>query len=227
MKFRVGYFIALFLLITTGVPLYLFYFKYNELNAIVISLIFFLALNSLICIWEISLGLNINLIKKDYEKLKGKYKQQRGVAVMNFFLDSLDFTTTFSLPYWSKVWSIYSLFDPSYSNQESFGFFVDVGNGWTTLIPSILFIACIVDHTILDPKVIGMIGLIKFYQELYGTSIYFLSYIYNKRYIGSVLWISLSFVTIANGIWFAFPLLGMYACSQMIMTDTYEIFHLK
>jgi hypothetical protein len=44
-----------------------------------------------------------------------------------------------------------TVFDPSYANRESFGFFIDVGNGFSTIIPTVLFlVGMTVD--ILSPK---------------------------------------------------------------------------
>lgn len=117
----------------------------------------------------------------------------------------------------------YSLYDPSYSNRESFGFFVDVGNGWTTIVPSLMFLIGMMVE-LMDARVLGMIGLAKFYQELYGTCIYFLSFILNKRYVNrSMLEVGL-FVGLSNGLWFVFPLIGMWASATLIMTGNYSVF---
>ena len=53
----------------------------------------------------------------------------------------------------------------SYSDQTTWGFCVDVGNGFTTLVPSILFAACMT-WPLLPARVVGVMGLIKFYQEM-------------------------------------------------------------
>ena len=59
-------------------------------------------------------------------------------AAVDFFLSEFDLTEIMTprgyARRWSEVWSVYSVFDPSYANRESFGFFVDVGNGWTTMV---------------------------------------------------------------------------------------------
>jgi len=127
---NVGAFLILYVLIGTALPIYLHVEQHGRLNIVQAILSFFLSLNILICLWEISLGLNITLIKKDFESLKKKYKHDNWGAVVDLFLEPLTFSKLFSLRFWSKIWSTYSLYDPSYSNRESFGFFVDVGNGW-------------------------------------------------------------------------------------------------
>lgn len=52
--------------------------------------------------------------------------------------------------------SRYATLDPSYAQQGSFGFCVDVGNGFTTLAPSVLF-ALSITRPLLDARVLGMV----------------------------------------------------------------------
>lgn len=184
---------------------------------------FFLNLNILIALWEISLGLNITKILNETKQLKAKYTKNEFKAVMEFFYHPLTIQNCFSFQFWTRVWSTYSLYDPSYSNRESFGFFIDVGNGWTTLLPSLIYLINM-SYDIMPPRALGIMGVMKFYQEFYGTVIYFLSFILNKRYQGKgVVEISL-FVGLSNGLWFVFPLLGMMYSIQMIYSDSFEVF---
>lgn len=198
--------------------------RYNTINIYYASLAFFLPLNTLIGIWEISLGLNINHIHNEYQALSKKYGSNRFNSVIDFFYCSVSLNELFSLKFWSRVWSTYSLYDPSYSNKESFGFFVDVGNGWTTTIPSILFLYCMThDVKFITAQALGLIGFLKFYQELYGTCIYFLSFILNERYKNKSTAEIILFVAFTNGLWFVFPIIGMVVSYYLITTGTYNI----
>lgn len=124
---NVAIILVAYVIITTVLPLYYHYNEHHIFNTSHAALSFFLPLNILICVWEISLGLNIDFIKSEYQTLNAKYKgNKRFGAVMAFFATPVNATNLFSLKFWSKVWSTYSLYDPSYSNRESFGFFVDV-----------------------------------------------------------------------------------------------------
>ena len=71
----------------------------------------------------------------------------------------------------------YAALDPSYADQASFGFCVDVGNGFTTLVPSVLF-AVSITSPLLDARHLGMLGLVMFWQEFYGTCVYFFQYFF-------------------------------------------------
>lgn len=141
MKFLVAHFLVLFIIATfaLSVGFHATYHGKQSLNPHYLALAFFLPLNTLICVWEIALGLHIDFIAKDYAKLKEKFGKAPFNAVIQFFVAQLSISNMLSLKFWTKTWSTYSLYDPSYSNRESFGFFVDVGNGWTTLVPSLLF----------------------------------------------------------------------------------------
>lgn len=79
-------------------------------------------------------------------------------------------------------------------------------------------------YEIIPARVLGMLGLVKFYQEFYGTCIYFLSYVLNKRYKNRSAFEVALFVGFSNGLWFFFPLVGMYASYMMITTDTFAVF---
>jgi hypothetical protein len=220
---QVYHFLIAYVLIGTLVPVYLHYSAHQIVSLSQILMAFFLSLNILISVWEISLGLFIGLIQKDSISLKKKYEKKEFQAVLAFFFQSLSFSEMFSFKFWIKVWSTYSLYDPSYANRESFGFFIDVGNGWSTLIPSFLYLFGMT-YDILPPRALGIMGILKFYQEFYGTIIYFLSFIFNKRYQGKGLVEMALFVGLSNGLWFFFPLFGMIYSVDMIYSDSFSIF---
>ena len=87
---------------------------------------------------------------------------------------------------WLVVWvggsviAHYAIWDPSYADRKSFGFAADVGNGFVTLVPSlILFFG--ITFPILPPVVLGLIGAFIFYQKFYCTTLYFFTYLFNRR----------------------------------------------
>ena len=221
---RVYHFLVSYVLLTTMGPAYYHAQEYGSYNMSQAVMSFFLGMNFLVCIWEIGLGINIDFIYAENKRLTRKYRKNNFGAVMDFFAKPLSLTEMFTLKYWASVWSTYSLYDPSYANRESFGFFVDVGNGWTTLVPTLLFQAAMtidLDSYGLSPLVVGVVGILSFYQEFYGTVIYFLSFFMNKRHMGKGVVEVLLFVGLTNGIWFFCPLLGMSLSYQMIRDGNY------
>ena len=196
---------------------------YHCLNAWQISMGFFCVLNVIISFWEIGLSLHIDYIAAEYKKLKEKYKNSRWNALVAFFNKPTKFADVFSLKYWTIVWSTYSIYDPSYANKESFGFFVDVGNGWTTLVPTLIFLFSMT-FDFLSPRVVGFISILVFYQELYGTIIYILSFTLNNRHHTISLVESIFFIGLSNGLWVVFPAIGMYLSVGLILSDSYLVF---
>lgn len=218
-------FLIVLIVVCTIGPVWLHVIEHGQVSVLQVLLAFFLILNVLICFWEIGLGLHITAIKNDYKKLSDTYGKQRLRAVVDLMNYPLQLQDVVSLLFWSRIWSTYSLYDPSYSNSESFGFFVDVGNGWTTLVPSLLFLYSMTYHELIGARLLGMIGLVSFYQEFYGTCIYFLSFFFNKRHGGKSLFEVVMFVGFSNGLWFLFPLIGMMASFTLIETNSYALFH--
>ena len=139
-------------------------------------------------------------------------------------LTPLSLRDALSFQFWGRIWATYSLYDPSYSNRQSFGFFIDVGNGWTTLVPTLVFQLCMTNNDMLGLSAlhVGLIGLISCYQAWYGTVIYFLSYIMNQRYKGRGVAEVVLFVGLTNGTWFIFPLLSMVTSYTIVATGNFD-----
>jgi len=178
-----------------------------------VSLAFFLGLNAIVCLWEISLFKQTDLVERKhrlYMKQVNAGASALSVATQ-FFTLPVHAGNVFSSQLWAEVWAYYSVFDASYANRQSFGYFVDVGNGFTTLIPTVLFCVAMTAHgdasqsptafgsaaassssllgaafgwhlSFMSARTMGMVGLASFWQELYGTLVYFFSFIQNKRF---------------------------------------------
>ncbi len=182
-------------------------------NPIVTSIIFFNSINLFVAMCEIILGYHIMYIKKDYQDRLKKYgKGKEWDSAFDVLSMPLTLAEVFHGKTWALMWSTYSLFDPSYQNHESFGFFIDVGNGWSTIPPSLYLNYAICYPEKVSPLILGCVVIASYWQMLYGTVIYFLSFFFNKRYEGRSNVVSiLIFVVIVNGIWFFFPSVAIYA----------------
>ena len=197
-------------------------------NGLQATLAFFLVVNLLVCFWEICLGLEIEHIARRSAEQRDMYKGRAMDAAVAFFLRDIDCSSVkevASTKLWSEVWSTYSVFDISYAQRTSFGFFVDVGNGWSTIVPCMWFLLSMtLQGSLGGARLVGIVGLVSFYQMLYGTVIYFSSFIFNRRYRGLTPTEIALFVGCTNGLWFALPLLGMHASVQMIFLDSFAAF---
>ena len=218
---NVLYAIILWLVVTIGGSLLLF--PYDRRNPIIMLMLFFNNLNILIAMCEIILGWRIQTIKDDYKANMKMYAGKEWKCGLDFLLMPLP--NPFCSKSWSKMWSTYAVYDPSYQNNESFGFFIDVGNGWSTIPPCLLWNYAMAYPDSCSPLLVGCVGVASYWQVCYGTIIYLLSYVWNERYRGKSLLENLGFVCFANMIWFWFPLIGIYASVCILKDGNFSVFH--
>jgi len=204
-------------------PLYLHYLHFHTLNMYHIFITLFCSINIMICIWELSLFYYIEHILKEYvyKHLK-QHVEKKQLPQTLFLFQDVKLNEILNLKYWSIVWLTYSIMDYSYANQESYGYFIDSGNGFTTLLPSILWLYGL-SSNIMSPRIFGIIGLLMFYQEFYGTVIYMMSYLVNRRFKGWKISNIITMVIIPNFIWFIFPALGLYISYNLVMENSYNL----
>ena len=187
-----------------------------------LSLLIFNNLNIFIAYCELCLGRHIDIIQSDYQKLLRKYKGKEWSACLEYLTMPIPIHQCLNGRIWSKMWSTYALYDPSYQNHESFGFFIDFGNGISTIPPSLLMNVAMVYP--LSPLLVGCVGIAMYWQVLYGTLIYILSFVYNKRYVGKSLTEVILFVGLSNGIWIVFPTVGIWCCVVILREGNWDVF---
>ena len=203
-------------------PAALHYRAHGVVNTHQLAMAFFFGLNVIIALWELCLFARIDRIRERYEEFLGDYRGREFDRVKDFFFTRISLRQVVSIDTWAEVWASYALFDESYSNKKSFGFFIDVGNGFTTLVPSLLFVAGIT-FDLLPARALGLITLLISYQMFYGTLVYLSSYILNERYRGFELGKVALFVGISNGLWGVFPVWAMWLAVHMIYTDSFAL----
>jgi hypothetical protein len=221
---RVYQIVVLGLAAGTGVPIALHHGAYGVFNVHQMGLAFFLWLNAIVALWEICLYLKIDLIEAQHARFIAEYRGRELDRVKDFFATRVPLARVFSPAVWAELWSSYSVFDPSYAERKSFGFFIDIGNGFSTIAPTLLFLYGMTYEPI-PARALGIVGLLLFYQMWYGTVVYLTSYVMNRRYVGHTGFNVALFVGLSNGLWLTFPLWGAAVCIAMIDAGTYAVFH--
>lgn len=191
---------------------------HGVVNGWQVALAVFLAINTLICFWEMALYFQIDTIEAWHHQPQHTSGRPRG----SFFTSSATLRDLASTRLWARVWSEYARYDPSYADRRSFGFAIDVGNGFSTLIPSLVFFFAMTVPT-LPARVVGLIGALFFYQKFYGTCLYLFTYVFNKRYRGHSPLSIAGMVGGTNGIWLVFPGVGLYVCFQLVMQGRFDL----
>jgi hypothetical protein len=192
-------------------------------NATQIGLASFLVINVLISWWEIALLVCPDEIRSDYEAIKQSYRGRGLVRIGEIFARPIPVLRVLSPCEWKAIWSSYSLFDPGYADRRSFGYNIDVANGLTTIIPSALF-AFGMTFELMPARVLGIVGVIMFWQMFYGTTVYFFQFFHNGRHEGHSVRDLALFVGLTNLLWLVFPAWGVCASIQLILDGTYALF---
>lgn len=188
-----------------------------------IGLIFFLMVNLLVNFWEIGLFVCKDQIRDEYEATKDAYRGREAERFSEMFRKRIPVLKLLSFRQWTEVWSSYALFDPGYASRSSFGFNIDFGNGWSTPVFAGLF-AFGMTFELMPARILGIIGVIMFWQMFYGTVVYFFQFFNAGRHKGHSLGTLVLFIGTSNGLWFIFPLWGLALSIQMILHDSYSLF---
>jgi hypothetical protein len=200
----------------------LHYALYGTTSLIQDLLSFFLSLNLIICYWEICLFLRRDYIERRNGYWIDRQKRTGAVPALEFLGRDIPIRDMFSPTLWADVWATYSLYDGSYADRRTFGFNADVGNGFVTLIPSIILHLGITVK-FLPAQVLGIIGVMMFWQWLYCTFMYWVSFFMAGRHkLISTRDMNL-YIWGTNAPWALFSLLGLYVSIRLILDGNYAI----
>jgi hypothetical protein len=218
---RVWMVILAFVVVGTAVTVALHSQRYGALSIGQLLLALFLWLNLLVTFLEISLYLQIKSIKEQYAEFVPAYRGREFDRLMEFVTAPIRWSDVPRPRRWAEGWATYALFDDAYANQKAFGFWVDTGNGFSTLVPSVVFI-CGLTYDFLPAQWLGIVGVALFWQKFYGTVIYFWAYVYNSQYAGHARR-DVVFVVGLNALWFLGPAWGLVVSISMITSGGFQL----
>ena len=135
----------------------------------------FFSTNLLIAYWELCLYWRRDHIGPRADYWRERCHQTGRTAAHEFMVARVGLNQAFSVNLWADAWAAYCQYDGGYADRGSFGFNVDVGNGLSTAIPTlILYVAFTAGG--LPALAAGIIGLMLFWQVLYLTVVYLFSF---------------------------------------------------
>lgn len=208
------------LLAALGIGHRVYWHEGVDLTYVVFAL--FLSTNLVICFWEICL-----FFRRDYIESRSAYWQQQRLRTgrspaLAFLATKVPLRSAFSPTVWADVWAAYSVYDGSYADRRTYGFNVDVGNGFITAVPTLILYAAFTTE-FLSPLAAGILGVMFFWQWTYATSVYLWSFFIAKRHRdisrGEVYGMILGF----NAPWIVVPLLGLYVSIRLAVDGSYSV----
>ena len=201
----------------------LHYWEHGGLNPAYCILALFFSINLLICYWEICLVLRRDHIADRAEHWRKRQRETGCTPGMEFLTSRVPLRDLLSARLWGDLWSAYSVYDGSYGDHRTYGFNVDMGNGFFTPIPTLLLYAAFtVDF--MPAVYAGILGIALFWQWAYITSLYWVSFhtAGRRRQIGRR-YLYYAYVVAPNSIWILLPLLGLYVSIRLIVDGHYGI----
>jgi hypothetical protein len=215
--------IVVFVVGLTTLHVGLHHAAHGVVNATQASLAFFLVVNLLVNLWEFVLHGEADRIHREYEETLQPYKGREAERAAEYFLSRAPLSRLLSPRTWAGVWSSYALYDRGYADRRSFGWNIDVGNGWSTLVPATVF-AWGMTYDLMPARWLGMLGIAVFWQMFYGTAVYFFQFFNNRNHVGHSAASILAVVGATNGLWFGFPVWALWLCTRLIETNSYAVF---
>ena len=217
-----GLFVGMVLMVLTLVGIGIHYCIHDSFDIIQAILILFLSINIVVCYLEICL-----LIQQDYvdERIEHwrNFVLDTGRSPIIFFLTSkIPLSRAFLPNIWADLWAIYLQLDESYVNRFSYGYNVDIANGFLVPIPTIILYISY-SFGIIPAQIVGIIGVMLYWQLLYGTLVYWNSF-FMKNLQKKTDKLNLYIIVLGfNSQWVLYSLLGLYVSIQMIVNNDYSI----
>ena len=123
---------------------------------------------------------------------------------------------------WADVWATYAQIDGSYADRRTYGYIVDIGNGFLTPVPTLVLYAAFTFDFLPAPTA-GIIGVMLFWQLTFGTSLYWVSFFLAKRHTRLSRREICIYIWTLNSPWLLFALLGLHVSIRLIVDGDYSV----
>ena len=195
---------------------------HGDLNAVHGLFSVFFSLNLLICYWEACLFLRRDYIEKRVLHWHRWQRETGRSPAREFLFTRVPPGRILSPTVWADVWATYSMIDPAYADRRSFGFTADIGNGFLTPVPTLILYAA---YTLgFVPAVLaGIVGVMLFWQWVYVTSLYWVSFIVAHRQAHITRGELFTYIAVPNAVWVLIPAFGLYVSIRLIVEGNYGV----
>lgn len=194
----------------------------GDFNVIHCLFSLFFSLNLLICHWEACLFFRHDYIEARAGYWRGRHRETGRTPAVEFLATRVPLKRILSPTVWADAWATYSMTDPSYTDRRTLGFTVDIGNGFVTPIPTLILYAA---YTLgfLPAIAAGIIGAMLFWQWVYVSSLYWVSFFVAGRHRHVTRQELYTYVIAPNAIWILIPMFGLYVSVRLILDGNYGI----
>lgn len=198
------------------------YYLHGDLDVLHSVLSLFLSINLLISYWEACLFFRRDYIEQRTVYWRNWQRETGRTPAGEFLFKRVPLRRALSPTVWADVWATYSQFDESYSDRRTYGFNVDIVNGFVTPAPTlILYAAYTVDF--LPAVHAGILGVMLFWQWTYATSGYLVSFFVANRHRHITRGEMCAYIFATNSPWVLCGLLGLYVSVRLVLDGNYSV----
>ena len=215
-------FATLVVLILAGIGLAGRYAAGEEPGVVYAALGLFFSINLLVCFWEACLFFRRSRVEAREEYWRQRWLETGRTPAVEFFTTGVPWARILSPTVWADMWAAYAQYDPCYADRRSYGFSVDVANGFVTVLPTLLLYASFASE-FMPARLAGMLGLMLFWQFFVGTVIYWASFFVGNlqaRISRRDLYV---YIAGASAPWALFSLLGLWVSFRLVVDGNYGV----
>ena len=175
-----------------------------------------------ICYWEACLFWRRDSIGQRTEYWRQRREETGRTPAVEFLTTKVPLTQILSPTVWADVWATFSMYDESYTDRRTYGFNIDIANGFFTAVPTLVLYAAFT-VAFLPALFAGLLGVMLFWQWAYATSVYLVSFFVAERHkliSRADLYI---YIWGTNSVWVLSGLLGLYVSIRLIVDGDYTV----
>ena len=197
------------------------YLLHGQLDAFHCLFTLFFSINLLICYWEMCLFFRRDYIEQRAEFWRRRREDTGKTPAVEFLTTSVPLNGILSPTVWADVWATYSMYDSAYADRNTYGFNIDIANGFTTPASTLILY---VTYTggLLPAVAAGILGAMLFWQWVYASSLYVVSFVVGRKQTRITTREFYVYVFSLNAIWVLIPMLGLYVSIRLILDGDYS-----
>ncbi len=182
----------------------------------------FFSINLLICYWETCLYFRRDQIERRAEHWREWQRDSGRTPALEFLTARVPIRRSLSPTVWAEVWATYSMFDSAYADRNTYGFNIDIGNGFVTIAPSLMLYAAYTGGVI-PAMAAGIVGAMLFWQWVYASSLYVVSFFVGRKWKLIAARDFYIYVLGPNAVWVLIPIVGIYVSIRLILDGDYAV----
>ena len=121
---------------------------------------------------------------------------------------------------WADAWAAYAQFDESFADRRTYGFNIDIANGFFTPVPTLILYAAFT-FEFLPAMVAGILGVMLCWQWTYGTTLNWVSFFVAGRQRRISRGEFGTFIGTTDAPWVLCALAGLYVSVRLIVGGGY------